>query len=242
MTVVAALGDSFTCGEGVGVRIDPAATWAALLASALPDGRLLGLAVPGARVADVRTGQVPLLPDRVGVATLLVGLNDVGRSGFDPVTVGTGLLEIVAALLGRADAVLLGRLHDAVGLLPLPARVAGAGRRRIGLINAAVDEAAGWPGVRVLDLDRVPALTQAGGWSVDRIHPGPAGHRGMAAAAAQVLGAAGFPVAPFDEVEVPRAPSRRARGWWALRHGLPYATGHLREISDPLVSAVRGRG
>ena len=242
MTVVAALGDSFTCGEGVGVRIDPAATWAALLASALPDGRLLGLAVPGARVADVRTGQVPLLPDRVGVATLLVGLNDVGRSGFDPVTVGTGLLEIVAALLGRADAVLLGRLHDAVGLLPLPARVAGAGRRRIGLINAAVDEAAGWPGVRVLDLDRVPALTQAGGWSVDRIHPSPAGHQGMAAAAIEALrNAVRHPVTPIGEVVVPRGSSRSARGWWAVRHGLPYAAGHLREIGAPIVSAGLGR-
>ena len=34
VTVVVALGDSFTCGEGVGVRVDPDATWVALLARA----------------------------------------------------------------------------------------------------------------------------------------------------------------------------------------------------------------
>jgi lysophospholipase L1-like esterase len=242
VTVVAALGDSFTCGEGVGVRVHSSATWVALLSRALPGGRLLRLAVPGARVADVRTGQLPLLPDRVDVATLLVGLNDIGRSGFDPVTVRTGLLEVVAELRGRADEVLLGRLHDAAALLPLPSWAGRVTRERIALVNAAVDEAAGWPGVRVLDLGRVPALAQPGGWSVDRIHPGPAGHRGMAAAAAEVLGAAGLPVTPFDEVAVPRAPSRRARGRWAIWHGLPYAAGHLREIGGPLVSAVRGRG
>lgn len=243
MTVVAALGDSFTCGVGVGVRVHPAATWVALLSRALPDGRLLRLAVPGARLADVRTGQLPALPARVDVATLLVGLNDIARSGFDPATVGTDLLEVVAALLDRADEVLLGRLHDAAALLPLPSRAAQVARHRIGLVNAAVDEAAGWPGVRVLDLSRVPGLTQPGGWSVDHIHPSPAGHRGMAAAAVEVLRAAGRPaVTPVAEVAVPRAPSRRARSWWAVRHGLPYATGHLREIGGPLVSALRRRG
>jgi len=243
VTVVAALGDSFTCGEGVGVRVDPAATWVALLAGALPEGRLLRLAVPGARVADVRTRQLPLLPDRVDVATLLVGLNDVARSGFAPATVRADLLAVVAVLASRADAVLVGRLHDAAGLLPLPRPVDRAARQRIALVNAAVDEAAGRPGVRVLDLGRVPVLASPGGWSVDRIHPGPAGHRGMAAAAAEALRAAGRQhVGAVGEEAVPRGPSCGARGWWALRHGLPYAAGHLREIGGPLLSGVRGRG
>ena len=243
MTLVAALGDSFTCGVGVGVRVHPAQTWAALLSRALPDGRLLRLAVPGARLIDVRTGQLPALPARVDVATLVVGLNDVARSGFDPATVGTDLLEVVATVLHRADEVLVGRLHDAAALLPLPAGAARAARDRIGLVNAAVDEMAGWPGVRVLDLGRVPALTQPGGWSVDRVHPSPAGHRGMAAAAVEVLRAAGRPaLTPIAEVAVPRGPSRRARGWWVARHGVPYAIGHLHDIGAPVASALRRRG
>ncbi len=242
MTVVVALGDSFTCGEGVGVRVDPDDTWVALLARALPAGRLVRLAVPGSRVADVRTRQLPLVPGGADVATLLVGLNDVARSGFDAATVGADLLGTVAALRGRVDDVLLGRLHDAGALLPLPARVTQATRRRIEQVNAAVDEAARWPGVRVLDLRLVPALTRPGGWSVDRIHPSPAGHHGMAAAALEALRGAGrHPATPIDEVVVPPGSSRHARGRWALRHGLPYAIGHLREIGAPLASAVFAR-
>ena len=242
VTLVVVLGDSFTCGEGVGVRVDPEHTWVALLARALPAGRLVRLAVPGARVADVRSGQLPRVPGGADVATLLVGLNDVARSGFDPAAVGADLLHTVAALRSRADDVLLGRLHDAGALLPLPARVAQAARRRIEQVNAAVDEAAGWPGVRVLDLRSVPALGQPGGWSVDRIHPSPAGHRGMAAAALEALRGAGRrPATPIGEVVVPRGSSRHARGWWAVRHGLPYAAGHLREIGAPIASAVLRR-
>jgi lysophospholipase L1-like esterase len=242
VTLVVALGDSFTCGEGVGVRVDPADTWVALLARALPAGRLVRLAVPGARITDVRTGQLPLMPGAADVATLLVGLNDIARSGFDAATAGADLLDTVAALRSRVDDVLLGRLHDPVALLPLPTRVAHATRKRVDQLNTAVDEAARWPGVRVLDLRRVPALARPGGWSVDRIHPSPAGHHGMAAAAIEALRNAGrHPVTPMDELVVPRGSSRSARGWWAVRHGLPYATGHLREIGAPIASALLGR-
>ena len=242
MTVVVALGDSLTYGEGVGVRVDPDDTWVALLTRALPAGRLVRLAVPGARVADVRTGQLPLVPGGADVATLLVGLNDVARAGFDAAAVGAELLDTVATLRSRADDVLLGRLHDAAALLPLPARVARAARRRIEQVNAAVDEAASWSGVRVLDLRLVPALGLPGGWSVDRIHPSPAGHTGMAAAAIEALRSAGRrPATPVGEVVLPRGSSRCARGWWAVRHGLPYATGHLRELGAPVASAVLGR-
>jgi lysophospholipase L1-like esterase len=198
--------------------------------------------VPGARVADVRSRQLPLVPDDADVATLLVGMNDVARSGFDAADVGADLLATVAALRSRADDVLLGRLHDAGALLPLPARVGQATRRRIEQVNAAVDEASRWPGVRVLDLRRVPALAKPGGWSVDRIHPSPAGHHGMAAAAIEVLRDAGrHPVTPIGEVVVPSGSSPKARGWWAVRHGLPYAAGHLREIGAPMASALLGR-
>ena len=189
VTVVIARGDSFTCGEGVGVRVDPEQTGVALLARGLPAGRFVRL-----------------------------------------------------ALRARAYDVPLGRLHDAAALLPLPARVRQASRRRIEQVNTTVDEAAGWPGVRVLDLLLVPALARPGGWAVDRIHPSGAGHHGMAAAAIEALRGAGrHPAIPVAEVLLPGGSSRSARGWWAVRHGLPYAAGHLREIGAPLASAVLAR-
>ncbi|MGY1884956.1 GDSL-type esterase/lipase family protein [Blastococcus sp. SYSU DS0753] len=242
MTVVTALGDSFTCGEGVGVRVDPDATWVALLAGAFPDGRLVRLAEPGARVADVRDRQLPLVPGRVDVATVLVGLNDVGRSGFDAGRAAADLLTLVAALRERAGTVVVGRLHDAVSLLPLPARIAAACRLRLAAVNGAVDRAAALDGVHVVDLGAVPVLADPGGWSVDRIHPSPAGHRGMAMAAAEALRGAGLPVGPIGEGETPRGASRRARAWWAARHGVPYAATHLGDIGRPLASAMLRRG
>lgn len=243
MTVVAALGDSFTCGEGVGVRVDPEATWTALLTGALPDGRLLALAVAGARISDVRARQLPRLIGRVDVATLVIGLNDVARSGFDPALVTAEMRQLVTALRDRADAVLLGRLHDPAALLPLPSRIARATRQRLEVVNAVVDEAARMPGVSVLDLGAVPALAQPGGWSVDRIHPSPAGHRGMAASAIDAFRAAGRQVPiPLPVPAVPPGPTRLGRCGWMVRHGLPYAAGHLRELGAPLASAVLGRG
>jgi lysophospholipase L1-like esterase len=243
VTVVAALGDSFTCGEGVGVRVDPDATWVSLLAGALPDGRLLRLAVPGARVADVRAHQLPLVSAQVDVATLIIGLNDVARIGFDAADVGADLLAVVAGLRSRGVHVVLGRLHDPAALLPLPARVARTLRKRVAAVNAVVDSAAAAPRVSVLDLGRVTTLAEPGGWAVDRIHPSRVGHHGIATSAVRQLASTGLHLpAPLTEVAVPPGPSRRARGWWAVRHGLPYAVSHLREVGAPLASAALDRG
>ncbi|MGY1844605.1 GDSL-type esterase/lipase family protein [Modestobacter sp. SYSU DS0875] len=242
MTVVAALGDSLTCGEGVGLRIEPEATWVGLVAAALPGARLVPLAVAGARVADVRDRQLPLLEDEVpgelDLATVLVGLNDVARSGFDPGAVGAGLLGIVAALRARRAEVLVGRLHDPAAVLRLPGPVARAARRRTAVVNAAVDAAAGLPGVYRVDLAAVPVLTGAAGWAADRVHPSRAGHRGLAVAATGVLRAAGWAPQPVGEPPPGRGPTGADRAWWAVRHGLPYAVGHVRELGGPVASAV----
>lgn len=53
------LGDSFSCGEGVGLDIRPVQTWTALLCQALPGSRLANLSTAGARVRDVRRIQLP---------------------------------------------------------------------------------------------------------------------------------------------------------------------------------------
>jgi lysophospholipase L1-like esterase len=242
MTRVVALGDSFTCGEGVGVHVPPSETWVALLAGALPGGRLTSLALPGARVADVRAGQLPLLNEPVDVATLLVGLNDIARSGFSADAVRDDLLACVAALRGHAREVLVGRLHDPTTVLRLPARLSDSTRRRVSLVNGVIDRAGTWPGVRVLDLARVPELGVPGGWAVDRIHPSPAGHRGIAIAAAACLATGGrHPVTPVAAGVVPRGPSRSARGRWVVRHAVPYAAAHARELTGPLASALLGR-
>jgi lysophospholipase L1-like esterase len=242
---VFALGDSLTCGVGVGVKVPAEQIWTARLAAAVPGGQLIRLAQPGARARDVRTVQLPRLPAPRGaeVCTLLVGLNDIARSGFDAAAVRAELVETVRLLRDRGGEVVVGRLHDPAALLPLPSRVAAAARRRIAAVNAAVDETREQRNVHVLDLANVPALRQQGGWATDRVHPSAVGHASMAATAIRVLSehGAGGRFRWLPEPVVPAGPGIAARTGWSLRHGLPYAATHLRELGSPVVSAVLRR-
>jgi hypothetical protein len=77
---------------------------------------------------------------RPHLATLLIGLNDVGRGAFAPTPCARPAAR-VAALRGCGATVLLGRLHDPGTHLPLPPGCATAVRARVAVVNAAVDDA-----------------------------------------------------------------------------------------------------
>ncbi|WP_336033318.1 GDSL-type esterase/lipase family protein [Geodermatophilus sp. FMUSA9-8] len=241
---IAALGDSTSCGEGVGVRVPVARTWPAVLAAAVPGARLTLLARAGARVRDVRAGQLAAAvagaPD---VATVLAGLNDVARSDLDPAALADDLGAVVSGLRAAGAVVVLGRLHDPGRVLPLPAGVRAAVRGRVGAVNAAVDAAAADPGVLVLDLAAVPSVTDRRAWDVDRLHPTAALHARIAAAAGALLTAAGLPVRVPDPPPLPPTPGPARELAWAARHGLPWVAAHLtglvaaaRELGDPRVA------
>jgi len=215
-----ALGDSFTCGEGVGVQVPLSGTWAALLAESLGLEHV-SHAVAGSRVRDVVGRQLPHARE-AEVSTLLVGLNDVARGGFDGPAVRAGLLGCVGLLVGLSDAVVLGRLHDPSRLMWVPSPLRQALRRRLAIVNEAVDEAATFPRVRVVDLAGVPELQHPAGWAVDRVHPSAAGHRALARAASAELGR----VLPAS-VPLPDAPGLVRRAVWGARHGAPYLAAQL---------------
>lgn len=236
------LGDSLSCGEGVGLRVPLERTWPALLSGGL-GVPLVPLAAPGARTADVRARQLPqALALRPRWATLLVGLNDAARAGWDPVRVADDLGAVVRAMTAAGTVVVLGRLHDPAPGLPLPPRLRALLSGRVATLCRAVDALRG-DGVLVLDLRRVTDLERRGAWSVDRVHPSPAGHAAVAAAAGQVLRASGTPVGRTCQVTVPPGPGAVAEAAWGVRHGLPWLAGHLREVALPAarLSAVRAR-
>ena len=89
MTRIVTLGDSITLGMG---DPDPSGGWrgwARHLASGLPDPELHNLAVLGAQAKHVERDQLPAaLELRPDVATVVVGINDTLRAGFDPVRAG----------------------------------------------------------------------------------------------------------------------------------------------------------
>lgn len=241
---VVSLGDSTSCGEGVGLSVDPARTWPARLAAALPGGELLPLATAGARVRDVRAQQLAVAVEaRPHLATLLIGLNDVSRGGFCESAVAEDLRVVVHELRLSGATVLLGRLHDPCRHLPLPATLRAAVRGRVAVVNAAVDAAAasaareGTGGdVHVLDLARMPALGLRRAWAVDRVHPHDAAHALIAAEAARVLSDAGLPVDRVHAAGLPQhAPGVVQEVWWTARHGLPWLAAHARDVVLPAV-------
>jgi lysophospholipase L1-like esterase len=240
VTRLVALGDSFSCGEGVGVRVPHDKTWTALLAAALPGASFSTYAAPGARIRDVRHQQLPQVTSAT-VATVLVGLNDVARSGFDAATVHRDLVSVVEQLGGSADIVLLGRLHDPARMLRLPALMRRLALERVAVVNAAVDEAVHLPRVHVLDLEQVEALHSPAAWAVDRLHPAAAGHAALALAAAVVLGAAGVTVQAIAPVALTDAASHRERMLWLAGHGGPYLARNLRALGTPVLEGVLRR-
>lgn len=239
---IVALGDSISCGEGVGLRVAPAATWPALLAASSPGTELVALARPGARLSDVLHEQLPRVqeasPDLV---TLLIGLNDISRGSFDRQRFAEQLCDVVVGLRPTGALLLLGRLHDASLVLPLPPRLRENVRTRIVAVNEAVDTCAG-PHVRLLDLHALRALRSRRAWAVDRVHPNEVGHALIAQAAADVLRQLGCRLLPLRTPPLPPAPGRYREAAWLLRHGLPWLGNHVPQVVLPALAAtVRGR-
>lgn len=237
-----ALGDSISCGEGVGLRVPSTAVWPARLAAATPGGELVPLAKPGARLHDVLRLQLPpALEHGADVYTLLIGLNDLSRSGFEAERFGAELIHTVDALRSTGALVLLGRLHDATALLRLPARLRSTVRRRTATVNAAVD-ACRAEQVRLLDLGSLPGLRMRQAWDIDRVHPNVAGHALIAQAAARVLRDAGWPIGPVRPSRLPPCPGHLRETLWLLRHGLPWLAGHVPQVVVPALTAtLQGR-
>ncbi len=173
MTTFTALGDSITLGLG-----DPAPGggwrgWAVFLAEGLPGGQLHNLATTGAQAADVERSQLPrALELRPDVASVVVGINDTLRRGFDPVRVHDALAHVIGSLSAAGAVVLTMRLPDPGRMLGMPTALARPLARRIsraqpdhGPAGGAVRHAAlrrgrGQPGLRPLHVERGPAAPQ----------------------------------------------------------------------------------
>src|SRR6201981_3574970 len=111
MPRVVSRGGSITLGMG---DPDPSGGWrgrARHLACGLPDPELHNLAVLGAQAKHVERDQLPAaLELRPDVASVVVGINDTLRAGFDPEHTGRCAARTVAALKASGAIVLTMRL------------------------------------------------------------------------------------------------------------------------------------
>jgi lysophospholipase L1-like esterase len=224
MTTFAALGDSITLGIGDPVRAPGQRTawrgWAALLAEGLREPTLHVLAGNGALAADIEREQLPraleLHPD---LASLVFGVNDTLRSGFDPDRIGAAAMRTVGALRANGAQVLTMRLPDPGRMLKLPGALARPLARRAHQVNAVMDVVAERFGTVHFDAAGDAEVYDPRMWAVDRLHPSERGHRLIARRFHQQLATAGYPVgtAPGPEPQNP-PPSRLAEiGWMATK-------------------------
>src|SRR5260370_816984 len=112
-----ALGDSRTGGWGEGAEGGGYGGWpdrlAEQLAAVNPDLRYANLAVRGRLAAQVRAGQLgPALELRPDLATVMAGMNDLIRPGFNAAVVTGHLEEMLTALTAAAhDSTAAARHH-----------------------------------------------------------------------------------------------------------------------------------
>jgi lysophospholipase L1-like esterase len=195
---LAILGDSTAVGMGDPL---PAGGWrgfGGLLAAALgAPGEVCytNLSIVGARIADLRYGQLPaVVAARPEVVVILAGMNDTLRSDFDPVMLREDLDVAVTALRATDAMVLITRFHHHGRVFRLPGPLRRALHQRIGQLNDAIDQVVAQRGALCLDLHVMPGTYDIAAWSVDRLHPSERGHRMLAAGLADLLAGAGIAV------------------------------------------------
>jgi lysophospholipase L1-like esterase len=238
---IVSLGDSLSCGEGVGVRVPRHHTWVHLVAQAMGLPAAV-LASPGARTRDVRHRQLPQMPEqRAMLVTLLVGYNDVAGPGFEPAALADDLAHVVRAARSGGERLVLWRLADPTDRLPVPRRAADAVRHRVRLMNQAIDRCADEGPTVLLDLADVRGLARRDAWAVDRLHPSAFGHHLMAGHAVEMLRAIGIPITGSVPDQAPEPVPTRADEWyWLARHGTPWAACNVGRIGPPALAMLRG--
>ncbi|MDL4820619.1 SGNH/GDSL hydrolase family protein [Actinomadura opuntiae] len=232
-----AVGDSQTEGLNDGDERRGYRGWADRLAELLaadePDFRYANLAVRGRLAARVRAEQteaaLALEPDLV---TVMAGMNDLVRPGFDAGAVAAELEAMLSAFAASGARVVTFTFPDVARIAPLVRHL----RPRVVDFNERIREAAGRHGAAVVDTFPHPVTTDPRLWSTDRIHASPLGHARIAAATAHALGLPGSDASWSDALAPlrPVPPWRRAAGEaaWAAGFMGPWIVRRLRGRSS----------
>jgi len=209
-----ALGDSST--EGLD---DPDAAggyrgWANRLAEHLAAAQgsvaYANLAVRGRCAGQIKDEQLgPALALAPDLATVVAGMNDVLRGGFDPRAVAAEVGAMQRALIAHGSVVISFTLPDIAHRLAITpfARLLS---RRTHALNAELRRVSTASGALLLDLASYPLAHDPRLWSRDRLHANSAGHARIAHGLAATLGLAGA-----DDSWLAPLPTLPAVGWRA---------------------------
>ena len=246
-----AVGDSQTEGLGDGDDLlgyrGFADRLAEILAAGSPELLYANLAVRGRLAAGVKAEQLePALALRPDLVTVMAGMNDLVRPGFDAARVAADLEEMFAALTAAGATVVTVTYPDIGRISPLARRAVP----RVLDLNARIREAAARHGALVLDTFPQAATVDPRLWSQDRLHASPLGHARIASGMADVLGVPGHSgwAAPLPPRPARSAVSRAAAevGWaatflgpWAVRRIRGRSSGDGRVAKRPSPAPVR---
>ena len=246
MTRFVALGDSITLGVGDLVRLPTESGksrrawrgWAALLAEGLPDPTLYNLAGNGALMADVELHQLPqALPLQPDVASVVVGVNDTLRPGFEVSRIEAAASHVIGALRAAGADVLTMRLPDPGQMLGVPGVLARPLARRAREINQVMDTLAERFGTLHFDAANDPETYDPRMWAVDRLHPSERGHRLIARRFHAMLAAAGREVGPEPGAEpLSPPPSRAAELTWMATKGTAWVVKRSTDLVPSLLA------
>jgi lysophospholipase L1-like esterase len=217
----AALGDSVTEGLGDPLPGGGWRGWAALLAEGL-GSPFANYASSGATTIRVLEEQLPpALAFRPAVASVVVGVNDVLRPGFDPAAIEDRLETVVCSLQAAGAVVLTCRMPDAGQMLRLPKTLRRPLARRTDGLNGAVQAVAERNRTVHIDLADHPAVSDRAAWHVDRLHPNERGHRVMAREFAGALEARGVPLRAMPSAQPGGGAVSRPfeHAWWLATKG-----------------------
>ena len=243
------VGDSFTEGMCDDLRADGhhvgwadrAAHGLARVAVANGDRvEYANLAVRGKLLDQVVAEQVPLLTDlQPTITTFHAGPNDVLRRGTDLADLFARYEAAVEQVCAAGDQVVL---FTAIGRAGGTGRLAQLLADRFAQFNANVRTVAGRHGCVVVDLERVPALTDRRMWDTDRLHLNREGHTRVAAAVLEAWGVTdpdvlGGAVGWWREPLPPAAPTSRMTDLsrdaeWVRKHLVPWVGRRIRGVSS----------
>jgi lysophospholipase L1-like esterase len=232
-----AIGDSTTEGLDDPLPSGGYRGWADRLAERLagidPIIEYANLAVRGRLAAQVRDQQleqaVALEPD---LASVVAGLNDALRPGFDVDRVAAEIELMQSALSDAGATVLTFTMADPTPVIPITRPL----RPRLLAFNDALREVADRTGAVLVDFARHPVTSDPRLWSVDRLHANSAGHERIAAAAAHALGLPGTDESWAEPLPPPPSRSRievvGGELGWAGRYLVPWLGRRIRGRSS----------
>lgn len=241
-----AIGDSQTEGVGDGDEAHGYRGWADRLAEMLAEGNpglgYANLAVRGRLTARIKAEQLgPALALRPDLVTVMAGMNDLVRPGFDAAHVARDIEDMFTELTAAGARVATVTFPDIGRISPLARRALP----RVLDLNARIRAAADRHGVVVLDTFPHRVTTDPRLWSADRLHASPLGHARIAAGMADALGIPGHeswtrpllppapPVSALRAVAAETAWFAGFMGPWVWRRVRGRSSGDGREAKRP---------